>query len=80
MIRPGRIDIQIEITNVVRRQAVAYFNHFYGLGHEALAQEFGENFDDYPGEHSMAAIQNHLLLHKNDPQGAVRNFGDLYES
>jgi chaperone BCS1 len=75
LIRPGRVDLQVEITNVVRPQAVAYFNKFYGEGHEALAEEFGRHFSDVPGGHSMAEVQNHLILHEDDPEGAVRNFG-----
>lgn len=75
LIRPGRVDMQLEITNVVRKQAISYFNHFYGSGHEALAEKFGHRyFTDEPSQVSMAQLQNHLLLHKNNPEDAVTYF------
>lgn len=73
--RPGRVDVQIEINNVVREQAVRYFSHFYGPGHEVLAEKFGQRyFTDEPSQVSMAQLQNHLLLHKNNPEEAVTYF------
>lgn len=69
LIRPGRVDLKYRIGNVTPGQGVEYFRHFYGDGHDALADAFGRRM--VGGNHSMAVVQSHLMSHRHDPAGAL---------
>ena len=76
LIRPGRIDMKVEIGNATREQAQAIFRRFFPRADERLAYQFGEEVGDQ-GLFSMAAIQNHLIRHLDDAQSAAEtSIGD----
>lgn len=70
LVRPGRIDKQVEFKHATWQQVYDFFLHFYQSDDVALAGRFADSTtaDRRP---SMAEIQQHLLLHKHDPAAAV---------
>lgn len=66
LIRPGRIDAQIEIGVATTYQATELYRRFFPK-HADLAAEFAERFD---GE-TMAQLQERLVRHMDDPTGAL---------
>lgn len=78
LIRPGRVDRQIELGYATATQAERMFRWFFKdhpLGDQwvgRLAAEFGLRLLD---KTAPAAIQEHLLRHRDDPVEAIRTFG-----
>lgn len=75
LVRPGRVDRSFRLGNTTPDQARRLFSWFYTGGEhdpkiEKLAMEFGENIPT--GQVCMAAIQEHLLRHRTDPEAAIR--------
>lgn len=77
LIRPGRIDYQIEIKNAVKSQAKKLFERFYADYEvdELFVTQFVDLIPDY--KHSMAKLQGHLMNYKDDPLGAIENCSEL---
>jgi chaperone BCS1 len=72
LIRPGRVDVDIEFHNATAEQASAMFRRFYPDTPGATV--FGQNI---PTDVSMAALQGHLVGHKNDPDAAIATLSTL---
>jgi mitochondrial chaperone BCS1 len=70
LIRPGRVDVQEHFTNASPRQAARLFSHFFPGHTPGLQTAFASCVP--PFGLSMAALQQHLLNHKRDPEGAAR--------
>jgi chaperone BCS1 len=77
LIRPGRIDLKIEINNASKAQARQLFLRFFD-GQSKLSEEFAAKIPSR--EISMAAIQGHLLANRDDPALAVATAHDLLSS
>ncbi|MBY0396197.1 MAG: AAA family ATPase, partial [Thermoleophilia bacterium] len=75
LVRPGRVDRSVHLSNTTPDQARRLFTWFYA-GRESdpsidgLAREFARRVPE--GRVCMAAIQEHLLRHRRDPEEAVR--------
>jgi chaperone BCS1 len=72
LIRPGRIDVEIEFHDATASQAVQLFDRFYP--NTEGGTEFGQNL---PTDISMAQLQGHLIVHKDDPQAAISSLSTL---
>lgn len=76
LVRPGRVDRSLYLGNTTCDQARRLFLWFYAAGAapgpelSRLAREFGSCIPE--GSVCMAAIQEHLLRHRTDPEAAVR--------
>jgi chaperone BCS1 len=75
LVRPGRVDRSFHLGHTTSGQARRLFAWFYGGGaHDAeiarLAIAFAGRISE--GRVPMAAVQEHLLRYRNDPEGAVR--------
>lgn len=71
LIRPGRIDYQVQIKNANREQVTKLFDRFYvnwKIDPE-LRKCFIDSIPDY--KYSMAKIQGFLMCHKENPWGLV---------
>ena len=77
LIRPGRIDKQVEIRNAVQSQVSKLFTRFYnGVKYDQfLTDVFVSSIEDH--KYSMAKLQGHLMNHKTDPVGAIAHREDL---
>lgn len=74
LIRPGRVDYQIEFKNASKAQAKQLFERFYKDG--TYSQDFCDLIEE--GKYSMAELQSILLHFKNEPLKAVKSLkGDL---
>ena len=73
LIRPGRVDVKQEIGLASRTQLQRMYNRFYPEQTAALAQEFADKVMEVGQGKSIAQIQGHFLLFKNDPFAAIRN-------
>lgn len=69
LIRPGRVDVEVEFGNATREQAARLFSHFFPGHAPGLATAFSERAE---AAVSVASLQQHLLRHKNDPHAAAQ--------
>ncbi|MCI0684322.1 MAG: AAA family ATPase [Gemmataceae bacterium] len=67
LIRPGRADVRLSIGNATADQARRLFERFFPERRE-FAREFAELIED--GRHSMAALQDYLMMYRGDAEGA----------
>jgi len=74
LLRPGRMDVRLTIDNASHYQAEEMFNRFYG-SQDGLAKEFIQHISPY--DVSMAALQEHFLRYKDQPDAAIANVGEL---
>lgn len=74
LIRPGRVDMEVEFRSATPEQAAALFKRFYPEADDALAEDVASQL---PGNVSMAALQGHFITNKHDPQAAVRGLFSL---
>jgi mitochondrial chaperone BCS1 len=75
-VRPGRVDRSIHLGNTTAAQARRLFAWFYAGGEpdeeiDRLSREFGARVGE--ARACMAAIQEHLLRHRTDPEAAVES-------
>jgi chaperone BCS1 len=77
LIRPGRIDRQLELVNANRYQLTQLFLRFYPE-EIALADRFADSVGEYMV--SMAAVQEHFLRFKDGSMLAVENVPGLLKS
>ena len=77
LIRPGRVDrvVQFKLANVTQIQQM--FTRFYPNEQE-LAHLFAQQIGDY--KVSMAQLQGHFLLYKDDPLSALKHVLSLLEN
>lgn len=73
LIRPGRVDIKQEIGWASRSQIIRMFTRFYPEQPQKLAVEFAEKTLETGSDKSVAQIQGHFMMFKNDPHGAVQH-------
>lgn len=86
LVRPGRVDRSLHLAHTTPDQARRLFLWFYAGGEQTTgtiaeqAQAFADRIPD--DSVCMAAIQEHLLRHRLDPEAAVLNadFEQLAES
>jgi len=74
LLRPGRMDVRLAVGNASHYQTREMFNRFYG-NENGLVDKFARHIP--PGEVSMAALQEHFLRYKDQPDAAVANVGEL---
>ena len=74
LIRPGRVDMDVEFKNATTAQAAELFRLFYPGNGDV---EFSKAYGALPQQVSMAALQGHFLVHQDNPEGAVTNIGYL---
>jgi chaperone BCS1 len=72
LIRPGRVDVDVGFRDATWMQASAMFERFYPNTTGSIL--FGENL---PADISMAALQGHLVVHKDDPDKAIATLPSL---
>ena len=76
LIRPGRIDLHLELPNATEEQIMGMFNKFYAGTDQA--QEFA---DQLAGQDiSMAKLQGFFLQHKGSEDSAMDNLKDLFNN
>lgn len=74
LIRPGRVDVQVEIGFCSHDQVLRMFRSFYPGTDIKLAKQFADQVANY--NLSAAHIQGFFLCNKDDPQGAIINCSD----
>ncbi|XP_031551642.1 mitochondrial chaperone BCS1-like [Actinia tenebrosa] len=73
LIRPGRVDLQLEISWASESQITRMFARFYPEKPKSLAIKFADKIIESGGKKSIAQLQGHFMMFKNDPEGAVLN-------
>ena len=76
LIRPGRVDVKQEIGLASRSQLLKMYKRFYPDQTSARAEEFVDRVMGLGQRKSIAQIQGHFMLFKNDPLGAIENIGN----
>jgi chaperone BCS1 len=69
LIRPGRADVKLLLDNASIEQARRLFEQFFP-DYRQLAPDFAERIEDR--KYSMATLQNYLMMHRQDPEEAIR--------
>jgi chaperone BCS1 len=77
LIRPGRADVRIKLSNASRAQIAALFIKFFP-GEDELAKRFAAALPE--DELSMAQLQAHLFLHRKSAESAVEYASEFYQS
>jgi chaperone BCS1 len=75
LIRPGRVDVKMALTHADKRQIESLFLNFYPEASVALANEFA--IEIAPAKLSMAHIQGHFLMNKNNPKAAIESAKEM---
>lgn len=73
LIRPGRIDHRVHLTNTTESQAKEMFCRFFP--HSKNSEEFGKKVAKL--DVSMATLQGYLLRHRDSMHNARANLGEL---
>lgn len=73
LIRPGRVDIKQEIGLASKSQVSKMFSRFYPDEISSQAEEFADKVMKLGQRKSIAQIQGHFMLFKNDSAGAMEN-------
>ena len=74
LVRPGRVDMRVELSNATKGQAGELFERFFPGDSEGR-----ENFEGRikDGQVSMAAVQCHLLRYRDSAHSAVSKAGEM---
>lgn len=73
LIRPGRVDVKQEIGLASKSQLQKMYTRFYPDQIPSCAEEFADKVFRLKQGRSIAQIQGHFMLFKNDPLGAIEN-------
>ena len=73
LIRPGRVDVKQEIGLASKSQVQKMYSRFYPDQTPARAGEFADKVMELGQRKSIAQIQGHFMLFKNDSLGAIDN-------
>ncbi|CAH3187058.1 unnamed protein product, partial [Porites evermanni] len=73
LIRPGRVDLKQEIGLASKSQLYKMYRRFYPDQTFARAEEFADKVMGLGQRKSIAHIQGHFMLFKNDPSGAIQS-------
>lgn len=71
LLRPGRVDVKQEINYADKEQLTRAFKHFFPDSHYQVASKFADNVLSNMKQVSMAQVQGHFLLYRNDPMRVV---------
>lgn len=77
LIRPGRVDLKMEISWAAKSQIIRMFARFYPEKPNSLAIEFADKIIESGGKRSIAQLQGHFMMFKSDPEGAVLNIDKM---
>ena len=77
LIRPGRVDVKQEIDLASKSQLQKMYTRFYPDQIPARAEEFADRVMKLGQRKSIAQIQGHFMLFKNDSLGAIKNIDIL---
>lgn len=74
LIRPGRVDMEVEFRSATPKQAVALFRRFFPEAGDAVSEQVAKRL---PRNVSMAALQGHFIVHKRDFHAAIERLFSL---
>ncbi|HWG45210.1 MAG TPA: AAA family ATPase [Gemmataceae bacterium] len=74
LIRPGRADVKLSFGNATADQAGRLYQRFFPE-HASLSHVFAGRIEDC--KYSMATLQDYLMLHRNNPEEAVRQAEEI---
>jgi mitochondrial chaperone BCS1 len=73
LIRPGRADVHLYVGNATQTQVRKMFERFYP--ESALTLDFAKEVEKLGYDISMAALQNHLLTYRGNPELTIEMVG-----
>ena len=80
LIRPGRVDVKTKIDYASESQVRRTFERFYPDAASGLSRQFSDFVVNSGRNYSMAQLQGHFLMHKEDANGALDNAMKITES
>ncbi|KAH8745120.1 hypothetical protein F5883DRAFT_397761, partial [Diaporthe sp. PMI_573] len=75
LIRPGRVDMQVEFTYATEEQARELFERMYEADSKEMKRIAADFATKIPAEFSPAELQEFLLKRKKDPRRALAEVG-----
>ena len=78
LIRPGRVDLKVEIGYATKLQMEQLFQRFYPEVSLEKSRHFAQLVADREQNVSMAQIQGYFLQHKSDPDGVMTNIDKIW--
>ncbi len=78
LIRPGRVDMKVEIGHATTYQIEQLFQRFYPMASLEKSRHFAQLVSDRGRQVSMAQIQGYFLRHKSDPEGVMLNIDEIW--
>ncbi|CAD5229164.1 unnamed protein product [Bursaphelenchus okinawaensis] len=76
LVRPGRIDVQYKLDNCTKDVVRAFFIRFYENADDSICDRFTNKVLSSGKSVSPAWLQGYLLIHKDNPELAVKNIED----
>ena len=73
LLRPGRVDVKQNIDYANKEQLIRAFGHFYPDSPHDFAVRFATNVLQSNQSVSMAQVQGHFMLYRDDPERALGN-------
>ena len=77
LVRPGRVDMKVKIDYASESQIQRTFERFYPNAPALLSKQFSDLIVNNSRNYSMAQLQGHFLMHKEDAFGALENVETL---
>ena len=78
LVRPGRVDLKIEIGPATRFQVEQLFQRFYPQLSLEKSRHFAQLVLDKGLKVSMAQIQGYFLFHKSKPEALMKNIDSIW--
>ena len=80
LLRPGRVDVKQNIGYAEKEQLIRAFRHFYPSSPNDYANRFAVNVLNTVKSVSMAQVQGHFMLYRDDAERAIENANMIHIS
>lgn len=78
LVRPGRVDLKVEIGHATGFQVEQLFQRFYPQLSLEKSRHFAQLVLAKEMKVSMAQIQGYFLLHKSKPEAVMKNIDSIW--
>lgn len=78
LIRPGRVDMKMEISHATGHQLELMFQRFYPKVSLEKSRHFAELVLDRGREVSMAQLQGYFMFYKSEPDQVLHNIDKIW--
>ena len=80
LVRPGRVDMKVKIDHATESQIRRTFERFYPNAVAPLSKQFSNSIVNTNRNYSMAQLQGHFLMFKDNPYSALENVENIVDT